>query len=1525
MVTIIFVTVSFLVGFIAYRTEMKMDEDQVREFYLQKANLLANDIIYHAHVPDQEIFSHIVEAWRSIGPAPEDEYICIVDSTANLIMHTLYPETINSYAGDNLIVGTRTTPACNLIDLVNKKQVYTGGYISSTKESQLAVFVPILEKNWVLGLHRSQKALRQELFSRLSIHVLSFLLVSCLLLPLSLFVLYRLYRSAWKKQEEIKSQYIRSEERFRKMYEESPIAIELFNKEGDLISFNQACIDLFGVLNVNQFKKFNLFKDPNLPKNIKAQLKQSENVNHQVKFDFSKLKETQQFDTSKSGIIYLNVYVTVFKTASDLEEIGYLAQLEDVTERRITEHTLETQRHLLRKMAENYPHSYIAILEEDLTITLLSGQELKLNQLNAEDYIGKSITAIMGEFSPSVVENLTKVFSGETADFEMEIIDTVYQFSALPLIDENGAITRILAVAENITEHKRNLRHIKNLNRVHAVLSNVNQAIVRLDDIKKLYEEVCQIIVDDGGFLMAWIGEFDSETGMVSILNSAGETGNYIDNLNIIVDGSNKAKGTTGKAVKDAQPAISNDIENDPAMVPWRESALRLGYRSSAAFPLFVKGKLKGSFTIYADTVGFFDTEEVKLLTELADDISFAMEHTEIEQEKLRSDSLFKARIELIEYAKDHSLSELLIKVIDLAEEMTNSQIGFLHFVEDDQQTIHSQVWSTNTTENICTLEPEKHSYSIHEAGVWIESLLETKAIIHNDYKALPNRKGLPEGHNPIIRQMVVPALRNGKVKLLLGIGNKHDNYTNEESSQISQLADFAWDVYERKLNEEKLIIKDLVFESSLAANCYTNKSGEIIHVNPAFLEIWGYSSDKEVTSKLAPEFFNHEQDALDMLDVINSIRQWQGEFNAKRADGTTFISRGFATQIRNNQSELIGYFATCTDVTEEIRIQNQLRQDDARLNSLLNIAKGLESAYTYADIPLALTNELITILGINTSWIYLFDEDRNLLNLVAAGGHLAPILTDKVVELIVAGDPFLEEIVQGTHIVLVEDGRTDPRTNKVIVNKLGNRSIVNVPFQLENGRLAILGLGTFWDEGVKILSDDDLKFLDTIGKQLIPVIDRIQVFEQRQKTEEMLLYNARRMKLLREIDMTIIRSDSIESTTSGVLSHFRQLIPCQRSSILISVPDTIDLFRVFALDSEKQSKISQGKIVKISEQWWKSLGENDLILVQDLESYKTDSSPIITQLRKEGFRSFVNAPLVIQDTFLGSLNLASVTPNFFTSEYLELIKEIRNHITIAIHQMNLKSEIEKSAKELEQRVANRTKQLEESNKELEDFTHTVSHDLRSPVRAVEGFTGILLEEYGDKLDKNGRNYLNRISKSAFRMEKLIDDLLEYSRFGMEDIVLVDVSLSRILKEVISFLEKEISESNATIDLPKDLPTVRAMKSQLSQIFVNLISNSIKYAKPGKPPKIKIQTSETESSTIITVSDNGIGIKPEFHEKIFDMFERLHSDEKIPGTGIGLAIVKKAIGKLSGNISVSSKLNHGTIFMITLQKAERVI
>ncbi len=1506
---------------------MKTDEDQVREFYLQKANLLANDITYHAHIPDQEIFSHIVEAWRSIGPAPEDEYICIVDSSANLIMHTLYPETINSYAGDNLIVGTRTTPACNLIDLVNKKQVYTGGYVSSAKESQLAVFVPILEKNWVLGLHRSQKALRQELFSRLSIHVLSFLLVSCFLLPLSLFVLYRLYRSAWKKQEEIKSQYIRSEERFRKMYEESPIAIELFNKEGDLISFNQACIDLFGVLNVDQFKNFNLFKDPNLPKNIKAQLKQSESVNHQVKFDFSKLKETQQFDTSKDGIIYLNVYVTVFRTASDLEEIGYLAQLEDVTERRITEHTLETQRQLLRKMAENYPHSYIAILEEDLTINLFSGQELKLNQLNAEDYIGKSITDIMGEFSPSVVENLTKVFSGETADFEMEIIDTVYQLSALPLIDENGAITKILAVAENITEHKKNLQQIKNLNRVHTVLSNVNQSIVRLDDIKKLYEEVCQIIVDDGGFLMAWIGEFDSETGMVSILNSAGETGNYIDNLNIIVDGSNKAMGTTGKAVRDAQPAICNDIENDPAMVPWRESALRLKYRSSAAFPLFVKGKLKGSFTIYADTVGFFDTEEVKLLTELAADISFAMEHWEVEQEKLRSDSLFKARIELIEYARDHSLSELLIKVIDLAEEMTNSQIGFLHFVEDDQQTIHSQVWSTNTTENICTLEPEKHSYSIHEAGVWIESLLETKAIIHNDYEALPNRKGLPEGHNPVIRQMVVPALRNGKVKLLLGIGNKHDNYTKEEASQISQLADFAWDVYERKLNEEELIIKDLVFESSLAANCYTNKSGKIIHVNPAFLKIWGYSTDKEVTSKLVPKFFNLEQDALDILDVINSMGQWQGEFNAKRADGTTFISRGFATQIRNNQSELIGYFATGTDVTEEIQIQDQLIQDDARLNSLLNIAKGLESAYTYADIPLALTNELNAILGMSTSWIYLLNEDRSNCSLVAAGGHLAPILIDKVVDLIVAGDSFLEEIAQGTHIVSVEDGRTDPRTNKKIVNKLGNRTIVNVPFQLENNRLAMLGVGTFGDEGVKILSDDDLKFLDSIGKQLIPVIDRIQVFEQRQKTEEMLLYNAKRMILLRDMDTTIINSNSIEETASGVLSHLERLIPCQRITIIISEQGTPDQYRVIAIKSSAPTKIKKGSLITLQSQYGNHKNRTNLILFNDINEIgqmNIKASPILSQLHKEGIKSFIRVPLEIKGNLLGSINFGSFQTDFFTQEYQELIKEIQDRITIAIHQIMLKQEIEKSARELEQRVADRTKQLEDSNKELVNFTHTVSHDLRSPVRAVEGFSDILLEEYGNKFDEEGRDYLKRISKSAYRMEKLIDDLLKYSRIGMEDLVLVDVSLSRVLKEVISFLEKEISESNATIDLPQQLPIVKAMKSQLIQIFINLISNSIKYAKPGKPPKIKIQTYETKSSIKIMVSDNGIGIKKEYHEKIFEIFQRLHLDETIPGTGIGLAIVKKAIDKLGGNISVNSKLNHGAIITINLQKAEQV-
>lgn len=248
-----------------------------------------------------------------------------------------------------------------------------------------------------------------------------------------------------------------------------------------------------------------------------------------------------------------------------------------------------------------------------------------------------------------------------------------------------------------------------------------------------------------------------------------------------------------------------------------------------------------------------------------------------------------------------------------------------------------------------------------------------------------------------------------------------------------------------------------------------------------------------------------------------------------------------------------------------------------------------------------------------------------------------------------------------------------------------------------------------------------------------------------------------------------------------------------------------------------------------------------------------------------------------------------------------------------------VESEFFKLNQELEQRVRERTEQLDSSNKELRSFSYTVSHDLKAPLRAITGFAEALQEDCMDRLDDEHRAYLERIIQSARKMGCLIDDLLTYSRIGRAAVNLHPVSLNELMKRIGEEFRPTIESIGGTLSIVEDLPVVRADPSLLTQVFSNLLDNALTYRRRDVPLEVRIGWIRKESSAVICVRDNGIGIAPEHHERIFEVFQRLHSDHVYPGTGIGLANVKKALELQGGRVWVESELGKGSTFCVELQ------
>lgn len=243
---------------------------------------------------------------------------------------------------------------------------------------------------------------------------------------------------------------------------------------------------------------------------------------------------------------------------------------------------------------------------------------------------------------------------------------------------------------------------------------------------------------------------------------------------------------------------------------------------------------------------------------------------------------------------------------------------------------------------------------------------------------------------------------------------------------------------------------------------------------------------------------------------------------------------------------------------------------------------------------------------------------------------------------------------------------------------------------------------------------------------------------------------------------------------------------------------------------------------------------------------------------------------------------------------------------------------LQREAERLETKILERTRQLEESVRSMEGFCYSIAHDLRAPLRAVNGLTSELLEQYSTKFDDEGRILAGRITSAAKRMDRLIQELLAFGRLSNSDLPRRIVDLDLVFHGALQQSADEISEKKAEVKIQKPLGNVWANPTIVEQIAVNFLSNAIKFVAPKTTPTVNIRSEELAGMVRVWIEDNGIGIEDAYHSKIFGLFERLHSDRQYRGTGIGLAIVQKGVERMDGRAGVESIPGKGSRFWFEL-------
>ena len=308
-----------------------------------------------------------------------------------------------------------------------------------------------------------------------------------------------------------------------------------------------------------------------------------------------------------------------------------------------------------------------------------------------------------------------------------------------------------------------------------------------------------------------------------------------------------------------------------------------------------------------------------------------------------RAENVLQLRLRCNEMAADNTLKELMTFALDEIGEITQSPIGFYHFVEDDQVTLSLQAWSTRTSQEFCHAEGESMHYGIDKAGVWVDCVHQRRPVIHNDYASLPHRKGLPPGHAPVKRELVVPTMREGKIVSILGVGNKSADYDEQDVELVSYVADVIWDIVARKQTETQLqeyrhqlerqnldLLKfSLAIEQSGNSVIVIDPDGLIEYVNPHFEKASGYVLS-EVQGKRPSVLTSGSQDETlfkEAWETISNGEIWHGEIHNKQKDGKLFWESATIAPVHDADGQIVNFIAIKEDISDRKRMEAELQR----------------------------------------------------------------------------------------------------------------------------------------------------------------------------------------------------------------------------------------------------------------------------------------------------------------------------------------------------------------------------------------------------------------------------------------------------------------------------------------------------------------------------------------------------------------------------------------------------------------------
>ena len=836
---------------------------------------------------------------------------------------------------------------------------------------------------------------------------------------------------------------------------------------------------------------------------------------------------------------------------------------------------------------------------------------------------------------------------------------------------------------------------------------------------------------------------------------------------------------------------------------------------------------------------------------------------TDITERKLSELSL-RFRVKIMQLAPKLSMNELLAAVLDEVEEITDSRFGFYHFVDQDESSMSLMAWSTNTMAKADGVLSGENAHAIEQKGVWLECLQQRRPVIHNEPESItPYDKNIKK-HLDISRELAIPVIRKDKIVSVLGLGNKSSNYTLGDLELVSKLADMVWDVIENKKIEYELKENQAIFnafmENSPIYVFFKDKDIRSKQLSRNFEQMLGKPLE-QLVNKDMNELFPSDLSLSMIKDDQRVLNEGKTVVVDEELDGKYFTTIKFPIFIDDKPEYLAGF---TIDITDRVLSERKLAESE----EMYRLISSVVSDYLFST--------------------RVTEDDDLDLNWVAGAFEK------------ITGYTMAEYKQMGGWKAALYPGDFEVDNHDMQMLSLNQKVITEVRTIRKNGEVAWVRVYSqpIWDEE---------------HNRLVGINGAVQDITDRKKVEEEINKSVEEFKALYDtaMDFSLHRDPYVILKT----------ISDRACSLFAASNAFVYLYNLNQNNLELKFTKNHGQPLGT----YVNMGEG----ISGLVAEKLSPMMIHDYSKWEGRRqdsifdsvaAIMCVPMLYGGQLLGVLGVHENHPSelVYSEEDVHFLTLFASQAAAALYSADLFEKIRQNANELEKRVDERTKELKLKNKELETFTYTVSHDLKAPLRGISGYATLLKEDYSNQLDSEARRYLENLVNSSERMSQLIEDLLAYSRVERREIKKTNINLEKLVDRITEEYKHGVVTGKLNFKKEIEYGTVFTDEEALNQALRNLIDNAVKFTRDQSDPEIWIRSTKLEDHCLISIEDNGIGFDMKYYDKIFEIFQRLHLSEDYPGTGIGLAVVRKAVERLGGKIWAVSQPGEGSTFFMEL-------